>query len=159
MSLLLFSQHTMPDPTSVSASTNMIVGFGGDGGGPTPVFTLPLQNLTVQVGRNATFTCYVRHIQRYQVSRSSRAQRRGGREGERKQVPHSSARFGCLQSLRGRNCPSSIISVHLTSDVVSPSQPALRCCSGEGSNDIGLALPLSLDSLPFAPLGRIPLNY
>jgi len=49
------------------ASTNMIVGFGGDGGGPTPVFTLPLQNLTVQVGRNATFTCYVRHIQRYQV--------------------------------------------------------------------------------------------
>ena len=58
-----------PDAISVSASANMIVSPGGGGvGGPTPVFTLPLQNLTVQVGRNATFTCYVRHIQRYQVS-------------------------------------------------------------------------------------------
>ena len=79
-------------------------GGSGGGGGPAPVFTLPLQNLTVQVGRNATFTCYVRHIQRYQVSllpyarwggdspegRGARAQadraRRGNWEGGRKQA-------------------------------------------------------------------------
>lgn len=32
-----------------------------------PTFTTPLQNLTIPVGRNATFTCNVRHIQGYKV--------------------------------------------------------------------------------------------
>ena len=137
----------------------MIVSPGGGGGGPTPVFTLPLQNLTVQVGRNATFTCYVRHIQRYQVSLPCaragihiRGRRRAEIEEGREREPAAAlggrkqAALG-YHSLRGRNCPSSIILVHGTSDVVlrvlrSSLLAKGGCCSGEGrrSNDIGLGL-------------------
>ncbi len=35
-----------------------------------PAFLSPLQNLTVNVGRNATFTCFVSHIQEYRVSKT-----------------------------------------------------------------------------------------
>ena len=152
MSLLLFSQHTMPDPTSVSASTNMIVGFGGDGGGPTPVFTLPLQNLTVQVGRNATFTCYVRHIQRYQVSRSSRAQRRGGRKGGR--VRESRCRTQALGLVVYNLCVGEIVprpSFRCISRATSFPPPSLRCAVAQGRDTT------ILDSRCLRPWTRSPL--
>ena len=34
-----------------------------------PAFTMPLQNLTIMEGRNATFTCHVRQISDYKVSK------------------------------------------------------------------------------------------
>ena len=150
-------------------------GGSGGGGGPAPVFTLPLQNLTVQVGRNATFTCYVRHIQRYQVSLlpyarwgggltgrergtgSSRQSEEGELGGREKAGRGAREGFALLPSLRERNCPSSIILVHRAGDIVPPClQEGLLFREGQRSNVIGLGLRSS----PLCPsLHRIPLNY